>query len=126
MYAVRVANSAAPGIDSLVHRADSEAVPGRAHLRFAGVNRYASLLSRTPCAERAKSARVDVRQPFIVELHLQVDDLLDLPEEPGIDSVSWCTSSSVNPSRRIAHVPDALRARFARSFLFFRGRSFSD
>jgi len=25
------------------------------------------------------------RQPFIVELHLQVDDLLDLPRKPGID-----------------------------------------
>jgi len=86
MYAVRVAIP--PRRYRLAcNRADSEAVPGRAHLRFAGVEQIRKPPVGEPLAlERAKSARVDVRQPFIVELHLQVDDLLDLPEEPGIDN----------------------------------------
>src|SRR6185295_16180624 len=53
-------------------------------------------------------------QPPVVELHLELDDLADLVEEPGIDAreaVDLVEGEAV--LERVADVPDALRAGLA-------------
>src|SRR5712675_659407 len=109
------------GIDSLVRRADSEAMPRSAHFRLARVEQVGKPpVGETLALEHAQHWRIHFREPLVVELHFEIDDLLDLREEPGIDMrelVHLFQRESV--LERIAHVPDALRSRFAQLLFYF-------
>src|SRR5204862_4236596 len=64
--------------------------------------------------EQPQRRPVDVVQTAVVELHLDLDDLLDLVEEPRIDmrqTVHFLEREAILEG--IAHVPDALGPRLA-------------
>jgi len=107
------------GIHPFVDGTDAGAVPGAAHFGFGRIEEVCQPpVGESLALEHAQRARVDLREPLVVELHLDIDDLLDLREEPGVDARELVYFLERKPVlERVADVPDALRPRLA-EFLF--------
>ena len=103
------------GVDALVHRTDAELEALVAHRGLAGVEQIGEAPVGEPLAfEHAQGIRVDVGELLVVQAHLELDDLLDLREEPRVDAreaVHLLERQAV--LERIADVPDALGTRLA-------------
>ncbi len=103
------------GVHPLVHRPDAELVALGAHRFLIGIEQVAQApVGESLALEGTQRSGVDVVEAPIVELHLELDDLLDLVEEPRIDvrePVHLFEREAVFEG--VAHVPDALRSGLA-------------
>src|SRR5262249_57518027 len=89
------------------------------HVELAGAEQVREpAVGEALALEHAQRRGVDVGEPLVVELHLEVDDLLDLLEEPGVDArelVDLLEREAVLEG--VADVPDALGPRLAELLL---------
>ena len=107
------------GIDPLVDRADSMGMARGADLTLRHVEEEREAPVREAHAlQRPHPRGVDRPELRVVQFHLDVDDLLDLVEEPGVDLRQLVDLVEREPVLKgIAHVPDALRPGFAEFLL---------
>src|SRR5690606_29705376 len=103
------------GIDALVHGTHIELVAQLADLGFGGIQQERQAAIGEPHAlELPQRGVVEVGQRLLFERQFDVDDFLDLRQEPGVDAGDVVDFVEGEPLREgVAHVPDALGARFA-------------
>lgn len=86
------------------------------HLRFVRLEQFGqAAIRKTLALEAAHLVGLDRVQVAVVEIHLEIDDLLDLREEPRIDArqlMDFLERQSAFES--VADIPDALRSRLAK------------
>ena len=114
-----VANSAAQVSTRLYTGRMPSAVPLLAHRLLVGIEQVGQApVGEALALELAQRVGVDVVERLVVELHLELDDLLDLVEEPGSilrEAVDLLEREAV--LERVADVPDALGAGLAELLL---------
>ncbi len=107
------------GVDPLVHRADAQRVAALAHLLVGAVHQEGQAAVREALLlELVQGRLVDRLELLGVQPKFDVDDLLDLHQEPRVDLgqlVHFFHGEALGEG--VAHVPDAVRTGLAQFFL---------
>ena len=103
------------GVHALVDRADVQFVAARAHDVLGGFQQLGQAAVREPFfLQRTQFFRRDGRQSGGFQLQLNLDDLFDLHQEPGVDlGQGKHLVHAQAHGESITHVPNALRSRLA-------------
>ncbi len=109
------------GIDALVDRTHAQLMPHLAHFRFGNIQQECqATIGKAVALEATHHALVQVGQRFLLKLQLNINNLLDLLKEPGVDfgeRMHFLQGETLG--ERITNIPDALRTRLGQLDLQF-------
>ena len=106
------------GVDTLVDRAYAERVTMIPHLGFGRLHEIGqAAIGETFALQPAQFFGAEVADFPVVEFHFEIDDFLDLHQEPAVYFGELINLFERKPVlERVANIPDALRPRLAEFF----------